>query len=415
MRMHTTHEVIVIGAGAAGLGAARTLVDAGRDVLLLEARGRIGGRAWSVHTLGEPVDLGASWLHDGPNNEWAVVAATRGMRVTPQRIEWLQQLGTEPLDRARQATIWSDFERVMAEGRARAAAGEDVAVASLVPAEHPWRELYAGIFLRWMGAPPEEFSAADFAAFEEGDGDWIVPGGIGTLVTASAHGLAARTGCVVREVLRSRDGVRVRGDFGEVSARAVVCTVPTSLLHDEVIRFDPPLPVTTRDAIAALPLGHVEKAYALVPPGTLPPEVRTAVTAAERDAASVLLRPDGHDHVCHYVAGDAARALARGDARAAAAMMRESVGATFGSAIRDALGDVVHSRWATDPWARGSYSWARVGHAEARQVLADPVDDVLWFAGEACSRTAAGTLHGAWRSGVEAARALAERCWPAPD
>lgn len=407
------HDVVIVGAGAAGIAAARTLAASGREVVVLEARGRVGGRAHTVRELGAPVDLGASWLHDGPNNEWGAYARARGVAVVTSAIDWLQQLGTLPLDRARQATIWRDFAAFMEEAARRTASGDDVAMATLVPATHPWRELYAGICLRWMGAPPESLSAADFGAFEEGDADWVVPSGIGALVASAAAGLAVRTGCVVRRIGRDARGVAVSGDFGTLRAAATIVTVPTAVLADEGIAFDPPLPAPLRDALHALPLGIVEKAYARVAPGVLPPEVRTAVTGAERTAASVLLRPDTHDHLCHYVAGEPGLALARADARAVEAIVRESVRDTFGSATAQAIEAVVHSRWCTDAWSRGSYSYALPGGAGARQVLAEPVDDRLWFAGEATSRAAAGTLHGAWRSGVRAAHEVAARRWPA--
>nr|MCU0627741.1 FAD-dependent oxidoreductase [Gemmatimonadaceae bacterium] len=369
----------------------------------------VGGRAHSIALGGTVADLGASWLHDARRNEFTAMAHAEGLHVAEQEMDWLQQVGSTPIDPARQRELWRDFDALMAEGERRTADGSDEAMAALVPPDHPSRELYAGIFLRWIGAPPELLSAADFGAFEEGDADWLVPDGIGTLLTRIGAALPVRTGAPVRELRREAHGVAVRGPMGELRARAAIVTVPAALIAEEAIRFTPSLPVRVLEAAAGLPLGVVEKAYAQVPPGVLPPEVRTAVTDATRTGASVVLRPDTHDHVLYYVAGDPARALARADDRAAAALVRDAVDATFGSAIREAIGDVVHSGWCVDPWSRGSYSYARPGAVAGRRVLAEPIDDVLWFAGEACSVDAAGTLHGAWRSGTAAARAVLDR------
>jgi monoamine oxidase len=202
-----------------------------------------------------------------------------------------------------------------------------------------------------------------------------------------------------------------------VRARGCVVTVSTGVLAAGAIRFEPALPPEVEGAVAGLPQGLLSK-VALRAAGPdrldLPAFGRLGrrVEGEGDRPASWVLWPFGRDHAIGYAGGEAAWELAREGPGAAEAYARAELARYFGAArVRRAfLAGAVATRWAEDPLFRGAYSHARVGHAGARAVLRDAAvaGGRLRFAGEACHERSAGTVGGAWESGVRAARAVAE-------
>ena len=288
---------------------------------------------------------------------------------------------------------------------ARAAAdGADQPLSAFIARDDPWYQQVDAISGFVNGAPLDRVSLHDWLAYENAasDDNWAVRQGYGALIADHARGLPIRLSTPVTRIDHGGLLLRIDTPAGTIEAERAIVTVPTPLLADERLRFDPPLPEKTA-AAAALPLGVANKVFLAVDRPEWPANVHLLGNPRSRHTASHRLSPFGWPVIESFFGGDTASALEDGAANAVA--INECV-ALLGSGWRDRLRPIAASRWRHEPWIAGSYSHARIGHAAARQTLGEPVDHRLFFAGEACHPTDFSTAHGAYETGILAARAI---------
>ena len=404
--------MVVIGAGAAGIGAARALAARGLRAAVLEARDRVGGRAWTVRLRGHPVDLGAHWLHAGPINPLVALGRARRERLRRAPQDGHVWVAGRP---ARADAVRANaraFERADRSMTLDAAApGEDRSAASaLPPGLGPWGERVARVHGLVSGRPLPEVSLHDFPSLEYGD-NFFVSGGYGSYLARLADGLPVRLDAPVTRIDWSGERVRVEiGDGEPLVARAVVVTVPVMVLREGPL-FSPPLPNAVRAAIDGFTAGIYEHAVLHWPSSPFRGRDRLAgLHGGRRAPPGLLARIDGTPfHYYELDAGEADRLDAAGSGadgvrRHVRAVLAEHVG-------RARLSDLTIpavSAWRHDPWSRGSWAVVPPGHAPARQSLREPVAGKIWFAGEALSRLQWGTAGGAYEEGVRAAEAVAD-------
>ena len=405
-------DVVVIGAGAAGVGAARRLKGSSLSVLVLEARDRVGGRAWTVRDGDVPIDLGCGWLHSADENELAVLAGELGFAVDKSPPPWgrrSHQLNFSAADQAEFSAAWDRFdERVAAAARQTA----DRPAAELLEPDGRWNPLLNALSTYINGVELTRLSVQDFVRYHNTGVNWRPADGYGALIAGAAADLDIVAGCPATLLDHSGPTLRIETPRGTVSARAVIVTLPTNLLAEGALRFHPALPDKVA-AAAALPLGLADKVFLRVDrPEDLPVQTRLYGALDRVATGSYHLRPFGAPMIECYSGGAFARDLEHEGEGAFAAFAIEQLTAVLGHDVAQRLHPIAASAWARDPFARGSYSYARVGCADQRAVLAAPVDDRLFFAGEACSLNDFSTAHGAWRTGVKAAEAVMERYSP---
>ena len=397
-------DAVVVGAGAAGLVAARELAAAGLAVRVLEARDRVGGRAWTDReTLALPIDRGCAWLHAADHNPWTEYARRQGVALLERSPDWRQWLDGERVTASLRARLDADWDRAIGAIVAAARAGRDVPASTVVPGDLEFRRLFDATMSRWMGVDPPELSTADFAASEDSDVNWSVPEGLGAVVASAARGLDVVLGCPVTVIDWSGTGVRVTATGGTLECDAVIVTVPTPLLARGEPRFVPGLPASYGEAFAGLALGVANKVFFQLEPGALPLE-GTANFVGRESGPSFTVRPAGQEVLLAYFGGQQARDLEAGGGLEAAA--REELVRLFGATLGRRIRRSTSTAWASDPWARGSYSAARPGFARCRAVLAEPVGERVFFAGDACVVDTYGAINGAWDSAVAATRRI---------
>jgi monoamine oxidase len=400
-------DVVVVGAGAAGLVAARELAQLGLTARVLEARRRVGGRAWTdTETFGVPIDRGCAWLHAADRNPWTDHARRHGFTVTERSPRWRQRIGRELVSDALRARLEADWDRATTAIATAARAGRDVPAADVLPADLEFRSLFDASMSWLMGVDPPDLSTVDFATSEDSDVNWAVREGLGAVVASAADGLDVVLDCPVTAIDWGGPRVRVATARGALECRAVVVTVPTTLLARGEPAFTPPLPVAYAEAFAGLPLGAANKVFLETEPGALPDgaSMHFVASATRARTVSFTVRPAGHELLLAYFGGGYARALEAGGALEAAA--RDELIDLFGSAFGRRIRRSAATAWMADPWARGSYSAARPGFAHCRAVLSRPVAGRVFFAGDACTADTFGAIHGAWASGADAARAI---------
>jgi monoamine oxidase len=397
-------DVAIIGAGAAGLGAARALECSGLSVIVLEARDRLGGRAHTI--LAAPdisFDLGCGWLHSADKNAFVEIARQLNFAVDKTRPPWREQIfdiGFPPQLRAEFIEALDAFYT-----RAEAAAKDprDAAASTCLDPGNRWNPMIDAISTYINGVTLDRVSLHDMDAYEDTGINWRVPRGYGALI--SAHGAPCPVALHAQVTLIDHSGKRVKIETsrGTLTANKVIVTVPTSLIAAEAIRFDPPLPAKV-DAANGLPLGVDDKVMLqLDGADALPKDVGLRGATMRTAMGSFHIKPFGRPCIEGFFGGNFARELEFAGEGAMAAQAIDEVVAMLGSDYRGKLKPLAESHWAKDPFAQGAYSAALPGHAGARAVLAAPLDGRLFFAGEATSPNFFSTAHGARDSGERAA------------
>ena len=413
-------DVAIIGAGAAGLAAARRLHERGIDALVLEARDRIGGRAFTLQATGEsaPVELGAEFIHGTPHvtlslmhecGEKAVDVPTHAFQFRNGRFE-------------ERSDMWESAERLLQRVDPSAPDQSVEDFLNALPAGQATADQ-----LDTVRTIVEGFEAADTAdaSVIAIANEWLGGSERGSL--RPVNGYAPLMACLARigearillettvhEIRWSPHSVRIltTTEDGplEVLARRTIITLPIGVLRAQGVSFTPPLPRATQRAIDAMTMGPVirvvlgfrspfweyveegryrEAAFFYAPQRRLP-----AIWTRLPQRASFLVAWAGGGAVQRIVAE-------RLDPIEAALRTCEAI---FPSVdVREELREVYHHDWQADPFARGAYSYLRVGAGDARDVLATPVEETLYFAGEATSNTEPGTVAGALESGYHAA------------
>ena len=399
-------DVIVIGAGAAGVSAVRRLSAEGRSVCVLERRRRLGGRAWTWRDpSGFPLDLGCGWLHSADENELSILATEMGYAIDKTPPPWLSQLSaieapSEELAERGKA-IGEFFGRLDEAG----ASETDQAADRLLELGCRWNPLINAISTYINGVELDRLSVKDFWRYRDTGVNWRVAEGYGTLIAALGTGPNIVFDCAVTLIDFTSAVVRIETPRGDLRARAAIVTVPTNVLCSGSLRFQPDLP-DKMEAASVLPLGLADKLFlGFDDAEEFPKDSRLMGAGNSGGTGAYHVRPFGRPLIEAYFGGRLARDLEEEGEAAFAAFAIDQLAELMGNSIRKRLRPIAASAWGRDPAACGSYSHALPGHADARSVLAAPVAGKLFFAGEACSAHDFSTAHGAWRTGIAAAEA----------
>jgi monoamine oxidase len=395
-------DVVVIGAGAAGIAAARALDR--HAVVVLEARDRVGGRAWTYRKGSLALDLGCGWLHSADENEWATLAPSLGFAVDTMLPPWERPAHPSnfaPGERADYHAAWDRFYTRIDEAVAQ---NSTARMSELLEPGGRWNGLIGAMVTYINGAEADQLVVAEYARYRDTEINRRIAQGYGTLIEAYAKPLDVRLSCPATLVDHSGPRVRITTPQGELSARAAIVAVPPGVIANGTLRFAPAL-FDKHDAAAHLPLGVADKMFLAVDDADdLPIETRLYGATDRVETGSYTFRPFGRPVIDGYFGGRFARALEHEGEGALAAFAIEQICGVLGNDMRKRLHPIAESAWARDPWALGAYSYGGEGAAAARATLAASVDGKLFFAGEHCSDVDFSTAHGAYRSGVKAAR-----------
>lgn len=396
-------DVAIVGGGAAGIAATRHLVARGRSVLIVEALPRLGGRAHTVQVQGMPLDFGCGWLHSAERNPLVALAEARGLAIDRSEAAWGEQLDDLRFSAAAQHDAWQAYQRFV-QALAETPPPSDRASDVFAPDDR-WRPFVDGLSSFINGVETDCLSARDFTAYDSmaSENNWRLPGGYGAFIASLGDTLPVALDTQVTAINEER-GVVLGTSRGTIRAGAAIVTVSTSVLASGAIRFGAHADDHLH-AAAGLPLGLADKLFlSIADPEAVPPESHLLGRFDRAATGSYYLRPFGRPIVECFLGGAEARELERqGDA---AAFAIDELRALLGADFARGLAPIAATAWGREPTILGSYSHALPGRAGDRALLARPVSERLVFAGEACSAHDFSTVHGAWESGIAAARAV---------
>lgn len=417
-------KILVIGAGIAGLAAARELAAHGFLVTVIEARDRIGGRIWTDRSHDTPVDLGAASIEIQRRNPLTSLARRWKVAVAPLDYESVTLCDADGCrwERREAVKVSDALEDLIDPARRQAKAQHQRRSVGELLRRRGWAaDLHSrlGRAQRWAvavetceyGGEMDRLSLADFDDdFEAPWDDLLVVGGFDRLIERLAADLDVRLGCEVARIEHDR-AVRIDTNQGMLEASRAIVTLPLGVLKSGNVAFEPALPSTKVAAIERLDMGLLNKVvlrygerfwpadtdflgFASRVPGQFPQFVNLAAITG----APILVAA---------VAGEYARALEPLTDQQIVARAQYVLRTMFpGTIVPEPLACQV-TRWASDPHSRGSYSFVPVrGSLSDYDELARPVDDRLYFAGEATNREFPSTAHGAYLSGVREARRI---------
>ncbi|HEX2556370.1 MAG TPA: NAD(P)/FAD-dependent oxidoreductase [Microvirga sp.] len=400
-------EVAVIGAGAAGIAAARRLAGAGIGVVVLEARHRVGGRAVTVPLRGHPVDLGAHWLHAGPVNPLVALGAKRGEPVRRAPVEGHLFVRGRRASGPERAALDRAFARADAAMTHAARSPEDRAAASALGPLGRFGRHVAQVHGLVSGRPLGEVSLHDFPSLEYADNRFIA-GGLGAYLARLAQGLPVRLGTPVLGLDWSGPGVRVETAAGTLAVKAAIVTLPMAVLQAGGVRIAPDWPAPVAEAVHAFVPGIYEHVVLHWPNHPFRCADRLAALLGTRpEPPGLLTAIDGTPFHFFEIDAPLAARLDGRDALAPARLARRALAEQFGARALGGLSVPVATAWRHDPWSRASWAVVPPGRAFARERLKAPVAARIWFAGEALSRDQWGTVGGAWEEGTRAADEVA--------
>jgi monoamine oxidase len=397
-------ETVVIGGGAAGIAAAHRLHRAGVDCLIVEARARLGGRAWTVAgPSGSALDLGCGWLHSADRNPWVAVAEEQGHTIDKTPPPWKRRSSSLGFAGDGQREFLKAQEEFFARVSERAKKEPDVPAAALMAPGCRWNNLISAVGTYISGAELDRVSARDFDNFDDTGVNWRVFEGYGATIAACGEKLPAALECPVQRIDHHGKRLKIETHQGVITADQAIVTMPSAILAEADSLFSPLLPDKTQ-AAQGLPLGLADKLFLSLENAEEFEKDSRLFGATDRTAtATYHLRPFGRSQIEAFFGGTLAAELEQAGERAFFDFAVSELTGLLGNAFSRRVKPIHIHRWAADPFSRGSYSYARPGMADCRAKLAASVDNRLFFAGEACSPGDFSTAHGGWITGVDAA------------
>jgi monoamine oxidase len=358
-------EVAIIGGGAAGIAAGRRLRQAGIDCLLIEARPRLGGRAWTVNDAsGCALDLGCGWLHSADRNPWAVIAESQGRIIDKTPPPWTKPALPIRFSLAEQHSFRNAMDKFYDRlDAALANAGDVVAASALEPGDR-WNNLIIAVATYISGAELNRISARDLVNYDDNGVNWTVIEGYGATIAAAGEGLRVELDCPVHRIDRNGKRLKIEMAKGSIAAAQAIITLPSALLAEAEDLFSPPLPDKI-NAARGLPLGLADKLFiSLADAEEFEPNTLVFGHTDRVATASYQLRPFGRAMIEVYFGGNHAAALEAGGASAIFDFAVSELTGLFGSAFARRIKPIHIHPWGADPFARGSYSYALPGMAD---------------------------------------------------
>jgi monoamine oxidase len=363
-----------------------------------------------------PFDLGCHWLHTSDINPLVPEADRLGFVIdrsfafSPHL--WLNgRHATSVEDRA----YGTYFTRAESGAGTHLAAGEDRDVLSLLDTTSPYFAPYAHVFSVIHAADPDRVSIRDVMSQVSNGGDWPVRDGLGRMMARLGADIPVSLNTVAEEIdWSARSHVTVGTNRGQVRARAVLITVSIGILQSGLIRFTPTLPASTTSAIAGFSPGAANRIALYFDRDVFGDGRRSNLTIVDGDAEPLAIHiPSfGFNYVVGQTGGRFASHLTRAGQKAATDYVMGRVAAVFGQGLRRHFVRSIVSAWDTDPWVLGAYASVKPGHFGARARLAQPVENRLFFAGEAVGMPMVATCGGAYWSGTQAIARIAAMLRP---
>jgi monoamine oxidase len=406
-------DVVIVGAGAAGIAAARRVAAANRRFVLIEAADRIGGRCVTDTAIfGVPFDLGAHWIHNPETNPLAK-AAPAGVDLYPAPRTQTLRVGARS---ARDSELETYLAATLRAHRAMADLGK-------AKTDFPANRLLPKDLLDWQstiefttgplatGKDLTDISAFDMARAVDRDSDAFCRVGYGGLLAKLAAGLPVQLSTAVDAVYWDNKTLGIDTAKGNILARTAIITVSTNVLASENIEFIPPLPKRSIEAAEKLSLGSYDHIALEIPgnPFGLQKDDMVFEQASGTRTAAMLANVSGTPLHLVEVAGSFGRALSEKGEPAMVEFATEWLASVFGTDVKRAIKRTHATRWNHNEFALGAMAAAGPGNSEARKVLLEPVGGKIWFAGDALHDTQWGTVAGAWESGTRAAEAALRR------
>ena len=405
-------DIVVVGAGAAGIAAARRIAAANRKVIVLEAAGQIGGRCQTDASSFEvPFDRGARWMHNPETNPMIRLARLAGLDIVTAPAGQKIRIGRRY---ARPGETEEFLAALVRTNRAidDAARKADIACAAALPKDlGDWAgttEFLLGA--GFSGKDLKDVSAVDKARAQDRNTAIACRQGLGTLIAKLGEQLPLSLSTPAQRISWSNRDVMVETPSGKITARAAVITVSSNVLASGNIRFAPDIPKRALDAAAKLSLGSYDRIALQISGNPLGLARDDVIVEQSNSTKTALLYGNiGGSSLCTIdVGGSFGRDLSAQGEKAMAAFAVEWLSKLYGSEVGAAVKKTVATRWNASPFVLGAMSAAAPGGQLSRRVLAEPIG-CMYLAGEATHETLWGTIDGAWESGERAADAALRR------
>jgi monoamine oxidase len=400
-------DVAIVGAGAAGIAAARRVVASGRRAALIEAGERVGGRCVTdTRIFGVPYDRGAHWIHQPDINPLVKLAPKTGFEIYAAPPDQRVRIGRR---NAREGEMEDFLAALVRSNRAIAEAARgkaDISAAQALPKDlTDWRATVEFVLGPYNCSKDlSDISAMDFARATERDSDAFCRQGYGALLAKLAEGLPIQLSAPATQIEWGK-GLSIDTPKGRINARAIIVTVSTNVLASGKIKFTPELPKRTLDAAAKLKLGTFERVVLELPGNPLGLQKDELVFEKSESArtAAILANVSGTTLCYVNIGGRFCRELAAQGEGEMISFAQKWLGDLYGADMKNAVKRSHATQWDKEPWILGAASAASPGAPGARRVLMEPLRDRVFFAGEAVHDTLWGTVNGAWESGERAA------------
>ena len=408
-----TDKIVIIGAGAAGIGAGLALQALAVPFVILEASNRVGGRAYTDKaSFPTHWDQGCSWLHCAdinPLTSWAdkLGAVYESDDHSEKALFWSENHWLDMLERS---SVHRHIANRFADIYATAKRNHDVPISSVPDHDGIGAAIAKTMVLLMCSDEPERASAAGYADYIDTNVNWVVTSGYGDLINRMAAGLPISTGTEVSAITYRRDGVSVQTNSGQIDARAAIVTTSTNVLRSGTIDL-PSGPVQQLlNLIEEVPCGTYEKIAIALDHYPFDPQDNEAVWINPDSGVNPvyfqIARGDQPMLIAH-VAGSQARDLVNAGAKAMVDFATQNLTTAFGSNIQNLICGTATTSWQTNCFIQGGYSCARPGAGDNRRNMIELDTGVIAFAGEAFSLPWYGTAHGAYQSGKDVASRLA--------